>query len=102
MAAPGWAECDIHLVPIDGEAGCRYCLRFLEHAPLADELPLTVRLAELEQWLSARRSVPEELLYRRIEALVGRSISLHELDDPDRLLRRAQQPRRTSDDWPDW
>ncbi len=97
-----WTECDIHLVPFERATGCRYCLRFLEDAPKADDLPMTVRLTELEQWLSARRSVPEELLYRRIEALVGRSISLHELDDPDLLLRRAQQPRRNWDYWSDW
>jgi hypothetical protein len=95
------ADCDVHLVPMDPAAGCGYCLRFLADAPDADLLPMTVKLIELEQWLTARRSVPEELLYQRIEQLVGRKISLHELRNPDELLRRAQRPRRDFD-WGDW
>jgi hypothetical protein len=59
------------------------------------------RLEELEQWLTARPSVPAELLYRRIEELVGRRISLAELEDPDLLLQRARGPHRAWD-WDDW
>lgn len=88
------AECDIHLVPFDDREGCRYCLRFLEAPPDPDLLAPAMRLEELEQWLTARRSVPERLLYARIEQLLGRRLSVHELDDPDLLLRRAQRPRR--------
>ncbi len=95
------AECDVHLVPMDPSEGCVYCLRFLAEAPDPELLPMTVRLSELEQWLTARRSVPDEMLYERIEQLVGRKISLHELRDPDELLRRAQRPRRNFD-WDDW
>lgn len=94
-------ECDVHLVPIDPVAGCQYCLRFLEDYPDVDQLTQAQRLEELERWLTAEPSVPIELLYRRIEALVGRRISMHELDDPDLLLRRAQRPRRNTD-WDDW
>ncbi len=94
-------ECDIHLVPITNAAGCGYCLRFLAEAPPGHALPEGVRLEELEQWLTARQSVPEELLYRRIEELVGRRISLYELEQPDELLQEARGPRRgrTWDDW---
>ncbi len=53
---------------------------------------MTTRIEELERWLLANRSVPEELFYARIEALVGRRISPHELDDPDTLIQRAQRP----------
>jgi DNA-binding transcriptional regulator YdaS (Cro superfamily) len=95
------ADCDVHLVPMDPESGCIYCLRFLGDAPDAKLLPVTVKLIELEQWLTARRSVPEEMLYQRIEQLVGRKISLHELRNPDELLRRAQRPKRNFD-WDDW
>ena len=94
-------ECDIHLVPIVDEQGCGYCRRFLAEAPDVSGLPMTVRLEELERWLTAGRSVPEHLLFERIEALVGRRISIHELDDPDGLIRRAQRPGR-SYDWDDW
>lgn len=94
-------ECDIHLVPFEREEGCRYCLRFLEDPPNVSVLSLEIRLEELERWLLANRSVPEEMLYARIEALVGRRISLHELDDPDTLIRRARQPGRVYD-WDDW
>jgi hypothetical protein len=94
-------ECDIHLVPILDEKGCRYCVRFLEDAPDASQLSTTTRVEELERWLLASRSVPEDLYYARIEALVGRRISPHELDDPDTLIRRAQRPGRTYD-WDDW
>ena len=45
-------------------------------------------------------SVPEDMLFARIEALVGRRISPHELDDPDTLIRRAQRPGRQYD-WDD-
>ena len=102
MVNPTTRECDIHLVPLADGADCAYCLRFLRTAPPADDLPAAVKLDELEQWLTARPSVPMEMLYERIEALVGRSISMHELDDPDLLLRRAQRPRRRSMDWDDW
>lgn len=95
-------ECDIHLVPIASAAGCGYCLRFLAGAPPGHELPEGVRLEELEQWLTARRSVPEELLYRRIEELVGRRISLSELEHPDELLQEARLPRRRGGPWADW
>ncbi len=94
-------ECDIHLVPFERHRGCVYCLRFLEDAPDPATLSQPAKLEELERWLLAERSVPEDLLYRRIEALVGRRISLHELDDPDLLLRRAQRPARQWD-WDDW
>lgn len=94
-------ECDIHLVPIVDERGCGYCLRFLADAPDARDLSMTTRIEELERWLLANRSVPEELYYARIEALVGRRISPHELDDPDTLIERAQRPGRRYD-WDDW
>jgi hypothetical protein len=102
MPGPRDRECDIHLVPLADAEDCGYCLRFLATAPPADELPAAVKLEELEQWLTATPAVPLELLYRRIEALVGRSISLHELDNPDLLLRRAQRPRRRNDFWDDY
>jgi hypothetical protein len=88
------AECDIHLVPFDEAEGCRYCLRFLEAPPDPDLMSPAMRLEELEQWLTAQRSVPEQLLYGRIEQLLGWRLSVHELDDPDLVLRRAQRPRR--------
>lgn len=88
------AECDIHLVPFEEAKGCRYCLRFLEAPPDPNLMTPAMRLEELEQWLTARPSVPEHLLYARIEQLLGRRLSIHELDDPDLLLRRAQRPRR--------
>ncbi len=88
------AECDIHLVPFDEEKGCGYCLRFLASPPDPELMAPAMRIVELEQWLMARRSVPEELLYARIEQLLGRRLSVHELDDPDALIRRAQRPRR--------
>lgn len=91
------AECDIHLVPFEEAAGCRYCLRFLASPPDAALMGPAMRIEELEQWLLARRSVPEGLLYSRIEQLLGRRLSIHELDDPDRLLRSAQRPRRDPD-----
>jgi hypothetical protein len=94
-------ECDIHLFPITDEKGCCYCLRFLEAAPDPSELSTVTRVEELERWLLANRSVPEHLFYARVEALVGRRISPHELDDPDTLIRRAQRPGRTYD-WDDW
>ncbi|MBK9613572.1 hypothetical protein [Candidatus Amarobacter glycogenicus] len=94
-------ECDIHLVPFHDERGCGYCLRFLREAPDARDLSTSARMEELERWLLANRSVPEELFYSRIEALVGRRISPHELDDPDLLIQRAQRPGRTYD-WDDW
>jgi hypothetical protein len=88
------AECDIHLVPFEVGEGCRYCLRFLEAPPDPKQMAPAMRLEELEQWLTARRSAPEHLLYARIEQLLGRRLSIHELDDPDLLLLRAQRPRR--------
>lgn len=88
------AECDIHLVPFEAGEGCRYCLRFLEAPPDPKQMAPAMRLEELEQWLTARRSAPEHLLYARIEQLLGRRLSIHELDDPDLLLLRAQRPRR--------
>ena len=94
-------DCDIHLFPIPDENGCRYCLRFLEEAPDPSELTTVTRVEELERWLLANRSVPDHLFYARVEALVGRRISPHELDDPDTLIRRAQRPGRTYD-WDDW
>jgi len=94
MSESATADCDIHLVPFERTVGCGYCLRFLAAAPKADSLPLAVRIEELEQWLTAERSVPAELFYERIEELAGRRISMHELDDPDLLLRRVQRPRR--------
>ncbi len=94
-------ECDVHLVPIVDAEGCRYCRRFLAGAPAAHEMPEGLRLEELEQWLTARPSVPQELLFERIEELVGRRISLAELEDPDLLLERARGPRRGWD-WDDW
>jgi len=102
MSARLGFECDVHLVPIVDANGCVYCLRFLESPPEASALSGPARLEELERWLSAARSVPEELLYERIEALVGRRISIHELDDPDLLLRRAQRPGHNFDYWDDW
>jgi hypothetical protein len=41
------------------------------------------------------------MYYRRIEQLVGRQISLTELNDPDLLMKRAQRPSRQWD-WDDW
>jgi hypothetical protein len=102
MAAASLAlECDIHLVPFEWERGCVYCIRFLEEAPNPSELSTEVKVEELERWLLANRSVPDEMLYARIEALVGRRISPHELNDPDTLIRRAQRPGRHYD-WDDW
>jgi len=94
-------ECDVHLVPIVSAEGCVYCRRFLADAPPGQAMPEGARIEELEQWLAARLSVPAELLYRRIEELVGRRISLSELEDPDLLLQRARGPRRAWD-WDDW
>jgi hypothetical protein len=96
------AECDVHLTPMDPAEGCHYCLRFLADPPDVDDLPAGVRMDELEQWLMATRSVPADMLYRRIEQLVGRSISMHELEDPDRLMERARRPKRQWDWWDDW
>lgn len=90
----GKAECDIHLVPFDEATGCPYCLRFLAAPPDPGLMAPAMRLEELEQWLMTRRSVPEELLYSRIEQLLGRRLSIHELDDPDTLMRRTQRPQR--------
>ena len=78
-----------------------YCIRFLEDAPDPSQLSTDARLEELERWLMADRSVPDDMLFNRIEALVGRRISMHELDNPDVLMRRAQRPSRW-DDWDDW
>ena len=100
-AAATTLECEIHLFPISRESWCVYCLRFLEDAPDPSELSTDARLEELERWLTAERSVPDDLLFNRIEALVGRRISTHELDNPDVLMRRAQRPSRW-DDWDDW
>lgn len=94
-------ECDVHLVPIQDERGCTYCVRFLEDAPDVSLLSMTTRIEELERWLVANRSVPEHMFYERVEALVGRRISPHELDDPDLLIQRAQRPSRNYD-WNDW
>jgi hypothetical protein len=96
-------ECDVHLVPIDG-AGCPYCLRFLQNAPAAESLSTAQRLDELERWLTAEPSVDAELIYRRIEQLAGRQVSLQELANPDMFLRRLRRPRRTGfgDDDPAW
>jgi alkylhydroperoxidase family enzyme len=94
-------ECDVHLVPFVRELGCTYCRRFLETAPDPKDMAMSVRLDELERWLTARRSVPEQMYYRRIEQLVGRQISLTELNDPDLLMKRAQRPSRQWD-WDDW
>ncbi len=94
-------ECDVHLVPIVSPEGCVYCRRFLAEAPPGEAMGEAARLEELEQWLLAGLSVPAELLYRRIEELVGRRISLAELEDPDVLLRRARGPRRGWA-WEDW
>lgn len=69
--------------------------------PNPAELSLEIKIEELERWLLANRSVPEDMLFARIEALVGRRISPHELDDPDTLIRRAQRPGRQYD-WDDW
>ncbi|MEO8539141.1 MAG: hypothetical protein ABI577_05325 [bacterium] len=101
VAAWSAYECDIHLVPFAREQGCTYCIRFLEAAPSPSLLSVEVKVEELERWLLATRSVPEDMFYARIEALVGRRISPHELDDPDTLIRRAQRPGRTYD-WDDW
>jgi hypothetical protein len=94
-------ECDIHLVPIP-EGGCVYCLRFLADPPDVYEMTTTMKLVELEQWLLSRPSVPGELYTRRIEQLVGRAISLYELDEPERLLQEVMNPslaRMWADDW---
>lgn len=101
MVAIAAYECDIHLVPFERERGCVYCIRFLEQAPSTANLSMQTKIDELERWLLATRSVPEEMFYERIEALVGRRISPHELDDPDTLIRRAQRPGRHYD-WDDW
>ena len=87
-------ECDVHLVPLRSGGPCPYCLRFLESAPAVEGLTAPVRMDELERWLMATPVVPLELLYRRIEQLVGRPISVHELDDPDLLMRSVMRPRR--------
>jgi hypothetical protein len=92
---PTVRECDVHLVPIAGE-GCPYCLRFLADAPDPDALGMPERLDELERWLTAAPSVDAELIYRRIEQLAGRQVSLQELANPDLFLRRLRRPRRTS------
>ncbi len=97
-----WArnECDIHLVPFERDEGCSYCVRFLQDPPNPADLSLEIKIEELERWLLATHSVPEDMLFARIEALVGRRISPHELDDPDTLIRRAQRPGRQYD-WDD-
>lgn len=98
---PAERDCEIHLVPITAES-CVYCLRFLGDPPDATEMPPSMRIAELEQWLLSTRSVPEELLYRRIEQLLGRMLGLHELDEPERLLQEVLNPRLArmwDDDW---
>lgn len=96
------SECDVHKVPLAAGESCSYCLRFLESAPDPSELPAAIRLDELERWLTATPCVPLELRYRRIEQLVGRQISLHELEDPDTLMRHAQRPRRSSSYYDDF
>ncbi len=92
-------ECDTHLVPIDPMDGCRYCLRYLADAPDPDDMTRAERLDELERWLLCDTSVPQEPRLRRIERLIGRQVSLYELEDPDRLMQRAFRPRRTDWDW---
>ena len=64
----GAIECDNHLFPISREHGCVYCVRFLKEAPAASELSKEARLEELERWLTAERSVPENMLFDRVEA----------------------------------
>ena len=98
-----WAcdECDIHLVPFERGEGCPYCVRFLQDPPNPADLSMETKIEELERWLLATRSVPEDMLYERIEALVGRRISPHELEDHDTLIRRARRPSRQYD-WDDW
>lgn len=104
MKARREPECDVHLVPLPQGMACPYCVRFLEAAPDPEGLDSGARLEELERWLTASPSVPLDLLYGRIEALVGRRISVHELEDPDELLRFAQRPRRQRqwDYWDGW
>lgn len=91
-------DCDIHLVPFVESEGCAYCLRFLADPPDTSQMTAAMRVLELEQWLTAPPSVPRESLYRRIEMLLDRMVSLHELADPDALLREAMRPRR-NDPW---
>ena len=92
-------ECDIHLVPIDPVEGCSYCVRFVEAAPDPEKMSREERLEELERWLLSERSLPHDVFYRRVEALVGRPVGAYELEDPDMLMRRAARPRRRDDWW---
>lgn len=94
MEYPFPAYCEIHLVPIVNGAGCRYCLRFLRNAPDPFEMPPGARSDELEQWLVMAHAVDSELIYRRIEDLLGRPVGLEELEYPDELLQEVQRPLR--------
>lgn len=94
MDYPFPPACEIHLVPIVQPTGCSYCLRFLSDAPNPFEMPPGARADELEQWLLMAHAVDSELIYRRVEDLLGRAVGLEELDEPDDLLQEAQQPLR--------
>ena len=94
MDYPFPAYCEIHLVPIVNESGCAYCLRFLRDAPDPYDMPAGARFDEMEQWLLMAHGVDSELIYRRIEDLLGRAVGLEELEEPDMLLEEVQKPLR--------
>lgn len=94
MSYPFPPSCEIHLVPIVSEEGCAYCLRFLRDAPDPYDMPPGARADELEQWLLMAYAVDSELIYRRIEDLLGRPVGLEELEEPGDLLEEAQRPLR--------
>ncbi len=93
-------DCEIHLAPY-GDDGCVYCLRFLASPPDAAAMTTSMRAQELEQWLLSAYAVPPDRIYRRVEELLGRMVSLHELDDPDRLIAEVHQPSGGRAPWDD-
>ncbi len=98
--APRPFDCEIHLAPTSGE-GCVYCRRFLTNPPDTAMMTPSMRAEELEQWLLSAYAVPADLIYRRVEQLLGRMVSVHELDDPARLIQEVHSGRRQSAWWDD-
>jgi hypothetical protein len=99
-AEPRSTDCEIHLAPL-GDGGCVYCRRFLTNPPDATMMTPSMRAQELEQWLLSAFAVPEDLIYRRVEQLLGRMVSIHELDYPDRLIQEIHSGRRQTSWWDD-
>jgi hypothetical protein len=79
------------------QMGCHMCTRELLDGPDPEAMTGDERATEFRKWVDRPLTTSTNLLFKRLEALVGRGIWTHEYTHPEGLIEEARTRRHPDD-----